>query len=112
MNEFNMLRKCRINPCLWPRIGPAAPAAGRGAKSPAGAGLRMRGLGLHRGRRWVGAREGTGPGDAGSKSRSVPSLGGRAVRQSALNQSPVSTQCCLLGWYLEEGNTEAPDFDP
>lgn len=21
MNEFNMLRKCRINPCLWPRIG-------------------------------------------------------------------------------------------
>lgn len=21
MNEFNMLRKCRINPRLWPRIG-------------------------------------------------------------------------------------------
>lgn len=38
MNEFNLLRNCRINPRLWPKIGCAVPAVGQGARPAAGLG--------------------------------------------------------------------------
>ena len=90
MNEFNMLRKCRINPCLWPRIGRAVAAVGQGAKPPAGA--------CGRGR--VGA--GQGPGGSPLAWREKPHsltrdkpVSSDTVPEQVTNQLPHPSSCAL-----------------
>lgn len=97
MNEFNMLRKCRINPCLWAQNRPAVQLQGQKPSHQLGQGGQAQ---TRRPREACGKR---GCGGAGSQERWAPApIDGISTMPGHMpaHSCPATTPGQGFGWNL------------